>query len=306
MAVEGIPPENVLLKIARNIKAKWRRFLPWLGLFAIYYGIGVFLPAGYDWVHFFSVGTLPGFWTPWTLVVLKFANLPLIFAITLFAITYRAYHYNRSPLPIALAILSLPTLWVLFLGNLDGLVLAGILILPWGAPLAIMKPQLAAFALLAKKKSFLAGVVWVIISLAIWGFWPSQFKLIINPEWQSTWASDITLFPWGLIIGLPLMWLSRGDEDLLMAAGSFITPHLFPYHFILLMPALSRMKPGWMIVTWLTSWLPLLANWIGPIGWHFGNILGVLFWIGIYASGKSREFSRLEDGLRFKLKFNSP
>lgn len=36
----------------------------------------------------------------------------------------------------------------------------------WGVPLAAMKPQLAAFALLAKKKSMIAGVVWGLLSLA--------------------------------------------------------------------------------------------------------------------------------------------
>ena len=51
-------------------------------------------------------------------------------------------------------------MWVIFMGNLDGLVLVGLLILPWGVPLALMKPQVAAFALLAKKKTIIAGLSW--------------------------------------------------------------------------------------------------------------------------------------------------
>lgn len=77
---------------------------------------------------------------------------------------------------------------------------------------------------------------------------------------------DISLFPWGVLIAAPLMWFSRGDEDLLMAAGSFATPHLFPCHFIVLMPSLARMSRPWMLGTWLLCWTPLLANWLGPGG----------------------------------------
>lgn len=265
----------------------------WVSFFGLLYGLGLFMPEGYDWAVDFSKGNTPSIWTPWTQVVLKFVNWPLIFAITIFAVTYRTYKYNRSPVPIALAILSLPTLWVLFLSNLDGLVLAGLLLLPWGIPLATMKPQLATFALLAKKKSFIAAAVWGLISLLIWGFWPMSFSTILGSEWRVDWPNEISLFPWGLIIALPLLWLSRGDEDLMMAAGSFATPHLFPYHFILLMPGLARMKPGWMFVSWLISWTPLLANYIGPIGWHGGNVLGACLWIGIYLNRKNQTTSGL-------------
>ena len=71
-----------------------------------------------------------------------------------------------------------------------------------------------------------------------------------------------------------------------MAAGSLATPHLFPYHFILLTPSLGRMKRPWMIATWLIAWTPLLANWLGPTAWHFGNLMSIFFWCGIYFSGK--------------------
>lgn len=67
-----------------------------------------------------------------------------------------------------------------------------------------------------------------------------------------------------------------------MAAGSLATPHLFPYHFIILMPSLGRMRLPWMLLTWVISWTPLLANWVGPIGWHFGNLMSLAFWFGIY------------------------
>jgi hypothetical protein len=92
--------------------------------------------------------------------------VPAGFAITCLAIALRAYRYNRSPWPIALAVVFMPTLWVFFMGNVDGLVLAGLMVLPWGIPLVLMKPQVSAFALLARRRWLLAGIVWTLISVA--------------------------------------------------------------------------------------------------------------------------------------------
>ncbi len=273
-------------------QSKWWPILGWAVLFVFLYCVGLFIPAGFDWADSFAKGHVPQLWTPWTKVVIRFLNWPLVVAITLFSVIFRAYRYNRSPIPAALAVLSLPTIWVLFLGNLDGLVLLGLIFMPWGVPLAAMKPQLAAFALLANKKSILAGIIWGGITLLIWGLWPMNFLMVQNPGWKVEWVQDIALFPWGAIIALPLLWFSRGDEDLLMAAGSFVTPHLFPYHFILLMPALGRMKPFWMVLTWFISWTPLIANWVGPIGWHMGNVLAACVWLGIYFSKRPKHLKQ--------------
>lgn len=265
-------------------KPKLRQGTVILVLFLGLYLVGHFLPEGFDWKEFFSQGRVPAFWMPWTKPLLKVLNLPLVFAITVMSIGLRAHRYRPSPLAIGLALLSLPTLWVLFLGTLDGLALLGLLILPWGAPLVLIKPQVASFALLAKRKSLIITIIWLLLSLAIWGLWPFNMGELFRPDWKEEWVQDITLFPWGLLIAIPLMWFSRTDEDLLMAAGSFATPHLFPYHFIVLMPALARMRWYWMVVTWLVSFTPFLSNWYGDWAWHFGNLMSVCFWVGIYTN----------------------
>lgn len=270
---------------------KSKPHITWGGIFIVLYLIGTCIPEGFDWRMFFAKGLVSPVWTPWTVVIIRFLNYSLVVAITLYSIIVRAYRYNKSPYPMALAILSLPTLWVLYLGNLDGIVLLGLLVLPLGAPLALMKPQLSAFALLANKKHIIAGIIWFLISLMIWGLWPLNLLTVLTPEWKTHWIQDITLFPWGLIIAIPLLWFSRGDQDLLMAAGSFATPHLFPYHFVVLMPALARMKIPWMIITWVVSWMPLLANWLGPGAWRFGNLLGLCIWCGIYFNSKGNQTS---------------
>lgn len=255
-------------------------------LFIFLFVMGHLIPEGYDWVNYFSKGNYPLPWMPWTSTFVQFLNLPAVFAVTLMAIGIRVFQLNGRPIAIIFAVFSLPTLWVFYLGNLDGIALLGLLLLPWGAPLVLVKPQVASFALLARKKSLIFGVVWIVISILVWGFWPKTLLMTQTVEWKVEFVQDINLFPWGFLIAIPLMWLSRSDEDLLMAAGSFATPHLFPYHFIVLMPALSRMRWSWMVATWLVAWTPLLSNWLGDSAWHFGNLIGLCFWFGIYINRK--------------------
>lgn len=270
-----------------DIRNNWKVIVSFTFIFIAFYILALRIPEGFDWRNFFSQGKIPTLWTPWAGIVVKFLNSPLLIAITLTSVVVRSYHYNHSLWPVVLACVSLPTIWLVFLGNLDGIVLLGLLILPWGAPLVLLKPQIAAFSLLAKKSSLISGAVWFVISIIIWGFWPLNFLAITKPGWSTEWVQDITLFPWGLLIAIPLLWLSRKDEDLLMIAGSFATPHLFPYHFVLVMPALGKMNKRWMLAAWLLSWSPLLANWLGNPAWHFGNLFAFVMWCGIYFSHRS-------------------
>lgn len=254
----------------------------WILLFLLLYLVGIFLPEGFNWRLDFSRGQFPPWWVPWAKPLIGVLNLPAVFALTITGLAVRSFRYKRSLLPVILAILSLPTLWVFFLGEVAGLPLVGLLCLPWGVPIVLLKPQVAAFALLSKWKWLLVACLWLGLSVIIWGPWPLELLVVQTSEWKALHPQDITLFPWGILLAIPLMFFSRGDEDLLMAAGSLATPHLFPYHFIVLMPSLARMRPRWMLFTWLITWMPLTANWFGPWAWHFGNLASVAFWLGIY------------------------
>jgi hypothetical protein len=283
-----------LLKDKEKKKALLRKIGFYTISFLILFIIGSIIPEGFDWQQYFKAGRLHPIWTPWTKQILQLVVPPgygLVFALTVLSIGIRAYRYKPAILPLCLALFSMPTMWVLFMGNIDGLVLFGLLIMPVGIPLVLMKPQVAAFALLSRRSWFLAGAIWLLISLLIWGFWPVKLLMVTTPEWKAEWVQDISIFPWGLLLGLPLLWYSRKDQDLLMAAGSLLTPHLFPYHFIVLMPALARMKWTWMLITWLTSWAVVLVNWLGSGAWHIANLLSLCFWFGIYLNAKDRSNS---------------
>ena len=258
------------------------------------------IPLGFDWKAYFGPKVLPAFWMPWTWPVLDFISPQVLSSAVILGAALRIYQLRGSMWRLPLVLLSLPMLWLLFKSDVDGLALMGLVLLPWGVPLLLLKPQLGTFALLANRRNFLAGAIWGLMSVLIWGFWFTRLQLVGSAQWHIDWPQDISLFPWGIVIALPLMWLGRGDEDMLMAAGSFVTPHLFPYHFILLMPAIVRMSLPWAILCWAMSFTPFLANWLGPLAWHFGNLFGLCLWLGLYIAKrkKLRQTATLAAGTR--------
>ena len=247
-----------------------------------------FIPLGFDWNAYFSIHALPPFWMPWTMPLLYLVSPQALSSAAILGTALRIYQLRGSMWRFPLALLSLPMLWMLFKSDVDGLALIGLVTLPYGVPLLLVKPQLGAFALLANRRYFAAGAIWGLISVLFWGLWFTRLQLVGGPQWHLDWPQDISLLPWGLLVALPLLWLGRGDADMLMAAGSFATPHLFPYHFVLVMPAISRMSWPWAILCWAFSFAPLLANWGGPWAWHLGNLLGLCVWLGLYVSKRRK------------------
>lgn len=247
-----------------------------------------FIPLGFDWKAYFDIKVLPSFWMPWAMPVLYLVSPQALSSAAILGTALRIYQLHGSMRRFPLALLSLPMLWLLFKSDVDGLALMGLVTLPYGAPLLLLKPQLGAFALLANRRYFAAGAIWGLISIVFWGLWFTRLQFVSEPQWHIDWPQDISVFPWGILLALPLLWLGRGDADMLMAAGSFATPHLFPYAFVLVMPAISRMSWPWAILCWAISFAPLLANWWGPWAWHLGNLLGLCLWLGLYVNKRKR------------------
>ncbi len=54
----------------------------------------------------------------------------------------------------------------------------------------------------------------------------------------ATQPQNISLWSWSIPLALILLWLSRGDMDMLMLAGTFVTPHLIPYSYVVV-PAIA-------------------------------------------------------------------
>lgn len=242
---------------------------------------------GYDWFYYFSTGSrefLP-FYPPWVVYV-RWLTWPGLIGLSCAGLVVALYQRGAVPLVIGSAFVSLPFLWLVFLGQVDGLALLGLTYLPWLAPLALLKPSISVFAFMVSKRLVITFIVLMLVTMAIWGLWPLDM-LSFRASWQNLYEGanqpqDISLWPWSVPLVLILLWLSRGDMDMLMLAGTFATPHLIPYSYVIVLPAIARVKPGLAVLLVAISWLPLAANWVGDWGWQLGHLFAAILWITLY------------------------
>lgn len=253
-----------------------------LVFWAIFLGVGYFIPANgfiaFDWVHVFSNGRFPPFYPPWGELVIQWMNWPLFFSLSMASISLSILKRSKHVVSSIAALLTLPVFWTMFLGQLEGLVTLGLLGLPWLVPLMLVKPQISVFALGAKRSYVVFSLIWLIISFGVWGFWPARMFAVNNYFQEGRYVQDISIGLVGMVVALPLMWFSRGDMDMLMISGAFMTPHLIPYNMLPFTSAIARLKPLPALIACLLSWLPLSANWLGNRGWWLGWLFVVWLW----------------------------
>jgi hypothetical protein len=209
-----------------------------------------------------------------------------------------------------MAFLSLPVFWTLFLGQLDFLALLGVVGLPFLAPLVLLKPQVAAWSLAAKRSYAIAFLVVLGASLVVWGLWPVEMYSLRPLSATGKHDNDISLGPAGWPLALILLWLSRGDVDMLMLAGSLGAPYLMPYNVLAAVPAVSRLRPKAAALACCLSWLPLSANWLGPVGWWLGWAFVIWVWVCLakarYRSALEPQAQRLRERLRAAIDRGAP
>lgn len=282
-------------------------------LTAVFMGLGHFLPAdgffAYDWIYaFHGQAQFPAHYPPWTQLIVDHLSWPGLIGVTLAAVCLAIYKRSVHPVSAAFALLTLQVFWTIFDGQLDGLVVLGLLGLPWLTPLALLKPQVSLFAFGARRSYLLGMMVTLAVSLLIWGLWPLRALHAIDTYDQARAVQDIALRWWGLPITLALAWWSRGDMDMLMAAGVFMTPYLVPYNLLPLVPAIARLPPRGAVLAWAFSWLPLAANWLGPSGWWLVWVFVGYIWLSLavtrYPNGRASRFLQrfTIPNARYKLK----
>jgi len=265
-----------------------KTILLWLVLTAVFTAAACFLPArlplAFDWITFFvDAHNIPAFYPPWTAWIVRFLTWPLLIGITLSTYTVAVIKRAQSLASAILAFLVLPLWWTLFLGQLEGLALLGVLGLPWLMPLVLLKPQVAGWVIFSSKRAIAVACIMLVVSLVIWGFWPAKM-LIYYAEHADVgrWPQDVSLGLWGLPLAALVLWQVPGwDADKLRLAGACVTPALIPYNLLPLMPALARLSWPWALAVALTSWLPLLANWAGPWAWWLSWLSVALIGAGL-------------------------
>lgn len=243
-----------------------------------------YLPASKDWSNRAAYEVYN---PPWLILILKplFAfgwqvGYAILGAVSAAGIGWCAAAMSEDGhwLRVLLAVLNVPALIMLGLGQVDGLALIGVGLaaasLDWriasgGMFLALVKPQISLPSLLVsfwknprKKQIAAAGVVLGVLSLILWGFW-FQDTAEMNPE--VTWNQAFPYWPYGLLIGLPLLafGLYQKEEFYGMTAVPFLVPYLGPHTLI------------GITVVWVAR-LPLRWCWLGwvvPFGWYVINVL---------------------------------
>ncbi len=263
----------------------WRKkALVFLAVVCSFTLVGALVPAGgyigFDWTHFFGIGNVAPFYPPWTKSVTDLLTWPLLVGLGMAAFSLAAVQRSVHPLSLAAAFFCLPLLWTVFLGQLEGIALLGVIGLPWLAPLALLKPQVTIFAFGARRSYIVAFLVVILVSFLIFGPWWNTMFSAESFYAEGRYAQNIGLGWWGLPLFLATAWFSRGDVDMLMLSGSFITPHLIPYNLMPLAPAIARLRPPYALLATLFSWLPLVcANFFGNWGWWTGWIFPAFLWI---------------------------
>jgi len=178
----------------------------------------------------------------------------------------RRWNRQASLVKPVLVLLSPPMFYTIMHGQVDLLIIGGVLLpAQWWALVALTKPQ-AALGLLAGvprarwlQAGLLAGAV-IAVSLVWFGNWPRALLNQPTPfvdAGHNLWAG---LWPFQIPAGVLLiaMGMRRRDERLLIAGTPFLSPYA----------ALSSFAGPWVAaITWLSDWQAavVFASWWGAV-----------------------------------------
>lgn len=254
----------------------FRKILVPMGVIAAWFGFAFLIsrvplhPSMFsDWPYFYKAGQMlldrqplyafseSGFLfynPPWVAVILVPLSLfppvfgaGLITAISVTVILLLSRKYHLSLFSTAMLLLSPPVINVMSMGQIDLLILGGLLLPAELAPIvAVSKPQTAiGFAFTPffngdklKRVILVSGGV-LLASVLVFGFWFFDILSMHTPE-QATWNLWRNIWPWNLVVGIPLIGLGlyKKNELILLAAS----PFLFPY------TTLGGFVGGWLAV----------------------------------------------------------
>ncbi|MBI3244771.1 MAG: hypothetical protein HYZ49_21035 [Chloroflexi bacterium] len=165
---------------------------------------------------------------------------------------------------VLLALFTPPTMILLWVGNIEAVALWGMLMMPVGIPWVLLKPHLGLWAVLSRRSWIIWAAAFGLLTLVVWQFWPTRVLGSVTDRIQHPSAFGWASLGWPMIaIGLTLLAQTPPDPLALMAAGSFLSPFLMPQHFVLLLPALGRVKGTRRLILWAGTWLlliPLIFN----------------------------------------------
>lgn len=255
------------------------------------YPLMIRLPMlGWDWYRFFNSNhptdnifspTSPFIpFTKYFIMLLTWMNwrdsLALLGGLTYMGIALGTWRNGGRFGSILLALLTPLPLIVLWVGHPDGLALVGYL--TGFIPLALIKPQITFWGFLRSKAMFFWLVIVMCLVMLIW---PNWLFAVFSSRWDHSASSGWQALGWPMLLFGGILILGAGDNPWrLMAAGCFLTPDIMPYHLVVLLPAIGRVRGGRKIAVWAGAWLVFLG--LGMGGSY--RYLNLLFPLSIYFS----------------------
>lgn len=231
--------------------------------FRIFYAAGLAARSG------ISPYTIPGFYNPISALVyfipISLLPEPAAFRVTIFISTLiycvALYHFSRrNPINTVLALLSPLLLYNVFYTNVEWLCVLGALVNPLaGFLLALIKPQvgivlaLVLLVVIFRRYGWKVAAVICLAQALILGV---SFALglswgIAVPVW-----GNYSLFPWGLLLAVPLAVyaLLKVDRAIALACSPLLSPYVAIQSWVVLLPLAVRRRRVigmLMIIGWL-------------------------------------------------------
>ncbi len=235
---------------------------------------GFFRVRGTDWYDNFRPRQDLYDYPPWLYVLLALLpDLPFLSGLTLTALLFVLWRRQAKLPHILLAFASLPVVWVLTLAQVDAVPMLGLALLPWGIPLVMLKPQVGFWYVWAwwrqrpdRWKIALGTLAFVALTFVIWGLWPLRWHppaTVENIHNISLWKTC-----WPLAVVALIGALVEPDPDRAMALGALAVPYIQGASYIVLLPALTRLRGPALVIVWATTWIAafvlLVGEWLHP------------------------------------------
>lgn len=224
--------------------------------FFLFRGAALLMTRGYSpymYAGFFSPIVVLTYYLPFVYLPIEVGFRVTVFVGMLVYLTaiWRACHNWPAFL---LAIISPLLLFNAFYANLDWMVFLGVLLLPIAPAascmLALTKPQIgiivAALALLElwQGRRYKTIAAAVIFEAAVFGT-----SIALGMKWNTPIANpwNVSMFPWGLLVGVPLAWYALRHRDRFagLAAAPLLSPYVGPQSWIAVLPLAAR---HWWII----------------------------------------------------------
>jgi hypothetical protein len=278
---------EALMMLSRNVKIIILIVLCLIALPAML----PYVPVGLDWRDAYRPAALAmlrgespydvdaptGFYNaPWALIpFLPFAIMPYqigrvgVFIMGLVGFAFVAYRLNAKPVSILIFLTSASVIGCLNNGNLDWLpMLAFVLPARSGLFFAFMKPQVGIGICIywifeswrdggvrMVIRNFAPAAVLLGISFLFYGFWIMRF---VGMESN---INNMSIFPYGVLPGLYLLWLSIKKQDArpAMAVGPLIAPYVSQFSYAAVLAALMD-RPKWLAFISGVLWIPVILR----------------------------------------------